>query len=130
MITMKKPPVPYNANQYQRDAHQFATYGGNELYPVLGLAEEAGEVCGKVAKYIRKHSGITPKEGREMGDTFAEDNAKLVEDIEKELGDCCWMIAEIATTFGFNLGDIMNTNINKLKDRLQRGVIVGEGDNR
>ena len=39
-----------NASEYQVKAHDFASYGENPMYPALGLAEEAGEVCGKIAK--------------------------------------------------------------------------------
>lgn len=47
-------------NEYQEKAVSFAQYGGNAMYPALGLAEEAGEVAGKVAKFIRKHGGLGP----------------------------------------------------------------------
>lgn len=40
-------------NEYQKKAHEFAKYGEDTMYPVLGLAEEAGEVAGKYAKLIR-----------------------------------------------------------------------------
>lgn len=129
MNTNEEKPAPYDANQYQLDAHEFASYGGNQLYPVLGLAEEAGEACGKIAKYIRKHDGITPKDGKGWT-SFAEDNHQLICDAKKELGDVLWMVAEIATNFGLTLGDIMSANLLKLEDRKARGVIVGEGDNR
>lgn len=133
METKKKTPAPFDANQYQRDAHQFASYGGNSLYPVLGLAEEAGEASGKVAKFIRKHEGRCPRTGALPPNgttTLVTEDKAFREDLKKELGDVLWMVAEVATNYDLTLGDIMNTNINKLKDRLQRGVIVGEGDNR
>lgn len=121
-------------NEYQEAATKFASYGGNSMYPILGLAEEAGEVCGKVAKYIRKHDGFTPLTGTPDEDIFhSKDFAEDVEfraNIEKELGDCLWMIAEICTQYDLKLEDVMRKNIEKLTDRRNRGVIVGEGDNR
>lgn len=126
------------ANDYQREAHKFASYGGNSMYPILGLAEEAGEVCGKVAKFIRKNNGFIPIDADferilAKGILTEEEtkvNHKFREDLSKELGDVLWMVAEVATVFGMNLCDIMEENIAKLEDRKKRGVIVGEGDNR
>lgn len=122
-----------NFSDYQQKAHSFATYGFNPMYPILGLAEEVGEVCGKIAKYIRKHNGEEPDFSSTLkGLTIEEreDNRAYHEDIEKELGDVLWMLSEIATIHGFFLEDIAQKNINKLTDRKARGVIVGEGDNR
>ena len=47
-------------NEYQKRAHAFATYGDGITYPSLGLCEEAGEVAGKIAKFIRKNDGRLP----------------------------------------------------------------------
>lgn len=116
-------------DNFQKAAHEFATYGGNTMYPVLGLAEEAGEVCGKVAKFIRKHEGITPTQAKDWV-SMNEEYETVKEDISKELGDVLWMVAEVATTMGLKLSQIVDQNIAKLTDRKNRGVIVGEGDNR
>ena len=115
--------------EYQEAAHKFAAYGENPEYAYAGLAEEAGEVLGKRAKFIRKHHGIEPEQafGRE---TMKADACKYYDDIKKELGDVLWMVSEIATNCGLTLGEIMAHNIEKLTDRKARGVIVGEGDNR
>jgi hypothetical protein len=40
------------------------------------------------------------------------------------------MVAEIATINDLSLEDIMQANIDKLLDRQNRNVIIGEGDNR
>ena len=53
-----------NPNEYQKAAYEFASFGGNETYAYAGLAEEAGEVLGKFAKFIRKHGGIDPMTAR------------------------------------------------------------------
>ena len=67
-------------------------------HAVFGLTSEAGEV-----------SGILQKEyqGHEIDDQH----------IKKELGDCLWMIAEACTALGFEMDDVMQTNIDKLKAR-------------
>lgn len=125
--------IEMDAETYQILAHGFATYGGNAMYPALGLAEEAGEVCGKVAKFIRKNAGTPPPtdlEIAEAGGTRATADKDFRDALEKELGDVCWMVAELATLYGLSLSGIMFGNIQKLRDRQKRGVIVGEGDNR
>jgi NTP pyrophosphatase (non-canonical NTP hydrolase) len=101
-----------NFDGYQEAAHSFASYGDRTTYPILALAEEAGEVCGKFAKALRK--GVEPD----------------VEAIKKELGDVLWNVAEIATLLDLDLSDVAWTNIAKLQDREDRGVVCGEGDNR
>ena len=122
-----------NASEYQVKAHDFASYGENPMYPALGLSEEAGEVCGKIAKFIRKHEGIDPMTARyelENKVTITDDELKFRNDLSKELGDVLWMVAELCTVYGLNMGKVMAENIEKLTDRRERGVIDGEGDNR
>lgn len=129
-----------NAVAYQKEAHKFATYGDNIMYPALGLSEEAGEVAGKIAKFIRKHGGQSPIpdvdavirmiDDGDLNSEFVEDMNKFKSDVEKELGDVMWMVAELCTVYGLDLEEVMENNIAKLDDRKSRGVIVGEGDNR
>lgn len=107
-------------NEYQRKAHEFAFYKGLEekdfTYPALGLAEEAGEVCGKLAKVVRDSDKVITYE-------------KAME-IKKELGDVLWMVSELCTILGFPLESVMIENIKKLSDRKARNVLSGSGDNR
>lgn len=98
--------------EYQVEAHSFAAYGDREEYPVLALAEEAGEVVGKFAKALRKGVPVDK------------------EAVAKELGDVLWNVAEIATILDLDLEEVAMVNILKLKDREDRGVLLGEGDNR
>ena len=122
-----------NARDYQKQAHAFASYGENAMYPALGLAEEAGEVCGKIAKFIRKHYGTEPTtqvDDRVLRQEPMPDDVQFRKDLAKELGDVLWMVAELCTTYGLDMGEVMVENIEKLTDRMERGVIVGEGDNR
>jgi len=81
------------------------------LYPAIGMAGEVGEFLNKVKKTYRD------------GD-FDEVAAA------KELGDILWYLAECATQLGFELDDIAQANINKLRQRAERGTIHGSGDNR
>jgi NTP pyrophosphatase (non-canonical NTP hydrolase) len=101
--------------QYQIEAWQFKAWPNTQvgsLYPVLGLAEEAGEVVGKVGKAIRKGVPVD------------------LEALKKELGDVLWQLAAVATTYDLDLEEIATENLEKLRDRLNRNVLVGEGDNR
>lgn len=107
-------------NEYQKRAHETADYLGMEngdyRYPVMGLAEEAGEVSGKFAKAVRDANGIIDGERREA--------------IKKELGDVCWFVAEISTLLGLTLEEVMQGNLDKLASRKERGVLHGSGDDR
>ena len=106
--------------EYQKKAHETADYLGMDkgvfTYPVMGLAEEAGEVVGKFAKAIRDNGAVI-------------DEQRLTE-IKKELGDVCWMLAEICTNQKIELEEVMQMNLDKLASRKARGVIHGSGDNR
>ena len=120
-----------NATEYQVKAHDFASYGENPMYPALGLSEEAGEVCGKIAKFIRKHEGIDPMTARyelENKVTVTDDELKFRKDLSRELGDTMWMLAELCTNYGLDMGEVMAENIEKLADRKDKGLIIGEGD--
>lgn len=121
--------------QYQNAAHKFATYGNNPMYPALGLAEEAGEVCGKIAKYIRKHDGAEPVDvsriaSVKLTENEVDDFIEFKDNLERELGDVLWMVAELCSTYGLAMNRVAFNNIEKLTDRKDRGVIIGEGDNR
>lgn len=103
--------APYTFAEYQEDASLYAIYK-DPMYPVLGLAEETGEVCGKIAKAIR------------VGDKV--DRGALA----KELGDVLWNLAMIATEFDMRLDKLAEDNIAKLCGRKKNNTIAGSGDNR
>ncbi|MBN1305730.1 MAG: nucleoside triphosphate pyrophosphohydrolase family protein [Anaerolineales bacterium] len=106
-------------NEYQHKSRKTAGYpviGHAVIYPTLGLANEAGEVAGKIKKIFRD------KEGK-IGD-FERSALKA------ELGDVLWYIAQVATELDLSLDEIAEYNIDKLNDRLKRGKIHGNGDDR
>lgn len=82
------------------------------IYPILGLNGEAGETAEKVKKWLRGDKSLDKHE------------------LAKELGDCLWYIVSAADDLGYDLEDIINMNMIKLKSRKERGVQKGEGDNR
>lgn len=73
------------------------------LNGVLGLTGEAGEVSGLVKKGIFHEKGID------------------LERLKKECGDVMWYVAMICEACGFNLDDVMQTNIDKLIARYPNG---------
>ena len=104
----------YAFDFYQKEAEQFALYSNDAkiLYAALGLCSEAGEVAGKIKKWIRGDSHL------------------VVEDIAKELGDVLWYVAALSSDLGLNLSEVAEENIAKLNGRKVRNVIRGDGDNR
>ena len=105
-------------NDYQQQAVKTAIYGSGSriIYPSIGLFGEAGEVANKVAKVIRDKEGIFSAEDREA--------------IIKEIGDVLWFCAALTNDLGFSMEDVAQANLDKLRDRHERGVIQGSGDNR
>lgn len=79
---------------------------------VMGLCGESGEAIDIVKKYLAQ--------GHEL-DT---------EHLAKELGDIAWYLAETATAIGYNLDDIFQMNIEKLKKRYPQGFSVNHSINR
>jgi NTP pyrophosphatase (non-canonical NTP hydrolase) len=81
----------------------------NELaYLDLGIAEEAGEVSGKIKRLLR---------GEDLD----------MEGIIKELGDVAWYWARLCCALGAEPRDVLNENVCKLSARLKAGTIHGSG---
>lgn len=99
-----------NANEYQKLA---ARTINKKLYPedlefhaLFGMVSEVGEIYGIFQKTYQGHG-------------FDSNH------VRKELGDLLWFIAEYCTVMDWNLGDVMQENIDKLKQRYPDGF--GEG---
>lgn len=108
-----------NFNEYQQKSRKTAGYpaiGHPVIYPTLGLANEAGEVAGKIKKVFRDKGG--------------EINEETKSALKAELGDVLWYLAQISTELGLSLDEVAEYNIQKLYSRLERGKIRGDGDNR
>lgn len=69
----------------------------------LGLSGEVGELNDMIKKAIFHGHIISSKK------------------IKKEIGDICWYIALMCDSFGFDLNEIMEMNIEKLKARYPEG---------
>ena len=106
-------------DRYQEKASSTAVYpdkGRNFIYPTLGLADEAGEVVGKIKKVIRDNAGVISPEQRD--------------EIKKELGDVLWYLSQLSQELGIKLSDVAQTNLDKLSSRSKRDKLHGSGDNR
>lgn len=110
---MTKWELKSEFDEFQEAAMSTAIYPSNKAleYTALGLASEAGEFAGKVKKWIR--------------DGHIDDKLAA-----HELGDCLWYIAAAADALGYDLSEIADLVLNKLKDRKERNVISGSGDER
>lgn len=104
---------PLSLNDYQKAARRTAVYQDPE-YPFLALAEEAGELIGKLARV---------KRGDYTKVTFYSY-------APHELGDILWDVANAASELGMTLEQIAELNLDKLQKRALNNVLHGSGDNR
>ena len=83
---------------------------------MTGVQTCALPISGKIKKVFRDKEG--------------EINAETRSALKAELGDVLWYLAQVATELDLTLDEIAQYNIAKLMDRLERGKIQGDGDNR
>lgn len=119
-----------NLNEYQQAAMATCTpTAENFAYMMLNLVGEVGELASKAAKAIRKGEASI-----QANDLWHPSTRRIDEELEDamraEAGDVLWQIAGLCHVMGWNLEEVAQENLNKLRDRQQRQVIVGDGDNR
>ncbi len=94
-------------DEYQSLASRTAGAGGDGqrrlIIAALGLAGEAGEFANMVKKLTAHGHDIS-------AETLAD-----------ELGDVMWYVAEAASAIGIPLGEIGQTNVEKLRQRYPEG---------
>lgn len=78
----------------------------------LGLSGEVGEFNDMVKKWV-----------------FHE-NELDIDHAKKELGDIAWYLAMACESFGWNLDEIMQMNVDKLKTRYPEGFDTSRANNR
>lgn len=115
-------------NEYQKQAMTTCTDSSeNFAYMSLNLVGEVGEFMGKVAKAIRKERMDIDTNNL----TLYEDTPTVeLNDLKCEAGDILWQLSGLCSVMGWSLEDIARLNLYKLASRKERGVIVGNGDNR
>ena len=85
---------------------------GGVFNACLGLSGEVGEFNDMIKKWVFHEK------------PFDEEHAK------KELGDVLWYVAMMCHSFGWDLDEIMQMNVDKLKARYPQGFSVELANNR
>jgi len=86
------------AKKFNTSVEEILTWG-------LGIAGEAGDVASCIKK------------------TFIHDNDKR-DGIRENIGDAMWYMAMICNFFGWNMQDVLDENIKKLKERYPKGFTI------
>ena len=102
----KRRMIDLTGNEYQklasRTINNDLTKSGQEKHALHGLVGEIGELHSLYQKVYQGHA-------------FDKQHAM------SELSDMLWFIAEYCTAMGWNLDDVMQYNIDKLKTRYPTG---------
>ena len=96
---------------YDLSRYNFPDMGG-VLNACLGLSGEVGEFNDMIKKWIFHEKEID------------------IEHLKKECGDILWYIAMMCHSFNWNMDEIMQMNIDKLKARYPEGFDVDKANNR
>lgn len=86
----------------------------------VGLAGEVGEIMNGMMKCMRED--FHPKE--------FFDGGKRHEWLKGELGGVLWFWVASCLSIGVDPLDVLRENSRKIRDRMERGVIKGDGDER
>lgn len=115
-------------NEYQKQAMTTCMPScDNFSYMMLNLMGEVGEFSSKVAKLIRKDEAFID-ESKLYIKRHTQD--EVMDALADEAGDIFWQLAGMCQVMGYSLEEIAQRNLAKLRSRAERGVIVGNGDNR
>lgn len=118
-------------NEYQEKAMTTCTESSmNFAYALTGLNAEVGEINDKVAKAIRKDEAVIASNELMVRCSESLEARKLTAGILAELGDVLWFVALLCKEEGWTMEEVAQMNLDKLADRVKRGVIIGEGDDR
>ena len=85
---------------------------GTILNACLGLSGEVGEFNDMIKKWIFHEKELD------------------VDHLEKECGDILWYIALMCNSFGWNMDEVMQMNIDKLQARYPNGFDINRANNR
>lgn len=85
---------------------------GGVLNGCLGLTGEAGEVSDMIKKWIFHQKELN------------------TEHLKKEIGDVMWYVAMLCESMEFDLDEILQMNVDKLKERYPEGFDTKRANNR
>ena len=103
----------------------------NFAYMFLNLVGEVGEFASKVAKALRKETGMMDGPNfyyYKYQDEFTPSSEELYNELKKEAGDILWQLSGVCTVMGWTLEDVAQMNLDKLSARKAAGTIDGSGD--
>ena len=94
-------------NEYQtlaqRTSRKDIDQDNHLMNAMLGLSGEVGECC----DLVKKH--------------YFQDGRDILESLKDELGDVLWYVVEAASAVGWDLEEIAQHNVNKLRKRYPAG---------
>lgn len=103
----------YNTRKYEEFVEESAAYT-DRFYPYASLMVEAAELTDLVIKpWLR-----------------GDDKEVVRKQIVAEAGDVLWNLTAILIQQGVGLDEVFQYNEDKIRDRMARGVIKGDGDER
>ena len=103
----------------------------NFSYMFLNLVGEVGEFASKVAKALRKETGMMDGPNfyfYKHQDEGMPSSKELIEELKKEAGDILWQLSGVCSVMGWSLEEIAQMNLDKLAARKAVGTIDGSGD--
>ena len=119
-------------NEYQEKAMTTCLPScDNFSYMMLNLVGEVGELAGKVAKALRKETGIMDDANfyyMKYQDLGEPTSTEMYNDLKSEAGDILWQLAGLCKTFGWTLEDVAQGNLDKLAARKAEGTIISHTD--
>lgn len=119
-------------NDYQEKAMSTCMPSCENLtYMLLNLVGEVGEFASKIAKAVRKETGMMDGPNfyyYKYQDEGVPSSEVLYEELKKEAGDILWQLSGLCTVMGWNFEDVAQTNLDKLAARKKAGTIDGNGD--
>ncbi len=99
-------------DEYQEETQRTSSDDVSLIVCTLGLCGESGEIADHIKKAVAQ--------GHEL------DEHKIA----LELGDLMWYISSAARAINMKLSDIVDMNVNKLRDRYPNGFEVERSVNR
>jgi len=117
-ISEANPFIPMTLGAYAAKAMTYRLPSADATYANINLAGECGELLGMIAKERRDG----PYEGKK--------SVEYKRLLKKEIGDILWHLVAIAEDNGTTLDECALLNLVKLRDRKERDVIQGSGDER